>query len=54
MPELVMERPKMSMQMHESLKNYILRERRKKREEDELSEQRTREEMVSRTKNAFL
>lgn len=40
-----MERPKMTSQMQEALKKYILRERRKKREEDELSEQKIREEM---------
>lgn len=42
MPELIMERPKMSLQMHENLKKFILRERRKKKEEDE---QKMREEM---------
>jgi len=47
MSELLMERPKMSLQMHETLKKYILRERRKKKEEDEISEQKIREEMVS-------
>jgi len=47
MPELLMERPKMSLQMHETLKKYILRERRKKKEEDEISEQKIREEMVN-------
>ncbi len=47
MPELVMERPKMSLQMHETLKKYILRERRKKKEEDVANEQKIREEMVS-------
>ncbi|CAF0724114.1 unnamed protein product [Brachionus calyciflorus] len=42
MPELIMERPKMSLQMHENLKKFILRERRKKKEEDE---QKMREEL---------
>jgi hypothetical protein len=51
MPELLMERPKMSLQMHETLKKYILRERRKKKEEDEISEQKIREEMVSSEAN---
>lgn len=46
MPELIMERPKMSLQMHEKLKKYILRERRKKKEEDVAIEQKIREEMV--------
>lgn len=46
MPELIMERPKMSLQMHETLKRYILRERRKKKEEDVAIEQKIREEMV--------
>ena len=43
MPELIMERPKMSLQMHENLKRFILRERRRKKEEDE---QKLREEKV--------
>ena len=47
MPELVMERPKMSLQMHEKLKRYILRERRMKKEEDVANEQKMREEIVS-------
>ena len=47
MPELIMERPKMSLQMHETLKKYILRERRKKKEEDVAIEQKIREEMVT-------
>jgi hypothetical protein len=46
MPELVMERPKMSLQMHETLKKYILRERRRKKEEDVANEQKMREEIV--------
>jgi hypothetical protein len=41
-----MERPKMSLEMHEKLKRYILRERRKKIEEDVANEQKLREEMV--------
>ena len=41
-----MERPKMSLEMHEKLKCYILRERRKKIEEDVANEQKMREEMV--------
>ena len=41
-----MERPKMSLQMHENLKRYILRERKKKKEEDVANEQKMREEMV--------
>lgn len=45
MPELLMERPKMSLQMHETLKKYILSERKRKKEEDEISEQKIREEM---------
>ena len=45
-PELIMERPKMSLQMHETLKKYILRERRKKKEEDVAIEQKLQEEMV--------
>lgn len=45
-PELIMERPKMSLQMHETLKKYILRERRKKKEEDVAIEQKLKEEMV--------
>jgi hypothetical protein len=48
MPELVMERPKMSLQMHETLKRYILRERRKKKEQDVANEQKIQEEIVSR------
>lgn len=36
----------MSLQMHETLKNYILRERRRKKEEDVANEQKMREEMV--------
>ncbi len=36
----------MSLEMHEKLKRYILRERRKKIEEDEQNEQKLREEMV--------
>ena len=47
MPELIMERPKMSLQMHETLKKYILRERRKKKEEDVANEQKIREELVN-------
>jgi hypothetical protein len=47
MPELLMERPKMSLQMHETLKRYILRERRKKKEEDVANEQKIREELVT-------
>ena len=47
MPELLMERPKMSLQMHETLKRYILRERRKKKEEDVAIEQKMQEEMVN-------
>ena len=47
MPELVMERPKMSLEMHEKLKRYILRERRMKKEEDVANEQKMREEIVS-------
>ena len=43
---LIMERPKMSLQMHENLKRYILRERKKKKEEDVANEQKMREEMV--------
>lgn len=35
----------MSLQMHETLKKYIIRERRRKKEEDEASEQKIREEM---------
>ncbi|RNA07153.1 hypothetical protein BpHYR1_041709, partial [Brachionus plicatilis] len=46
MPELIMERPKMSLQMHENLKRFILRERRRKKEEDE---QKLREEKVPNT-----
>ena len=46
MPELVMERPKMSLQMHETLKRYILRERRKKKEQDVANEQKIQEEIV--------
>ena len=42
-----MERPKMSLQMHETLKRYILRERRKKKEEDVAIEQKMQEEMVN-------
>ena len=49
MPELLMERPKMSLQMHETLKRYILRERRKKKEEDVAIEQKMQEEMVNMT-----
>jgi hypothetical protein len=44
---LIMERPKMSLQMHENLKRYILRERKKKKEEDVANEQKRREEMVN-------
>jgi len=47
MPELLMERPKMSLQMHETLKRYILRERRRRIEEDVANEQKMREELVS-------
>lgn len=47
MPELIMERPKMSLQMHETLKRYILRERRKRKEEHVANEQKIREEMVA-------
>ena len=47
MPELVMERPKMSLQMHETLKRYILRERRKKKEQDVANEQKIQEEIVN-------
>ncbi len=36
----------MSLQMHETLKKYILRERRKKKEEDVANELKIREEMV--------
>lgn len=50
MPELIMERPKMSLQMHETLKRYILRERRKKKEEDVANEQKIREQIVSPSK----
>ena len=46
MPELVMERPKMRLQMHETLKRYILRERRKKKEQDVANEQKIQEEIV--------
>ncbi len=46
MPELIMERPKMSLEMHEKLKCYILRERRRKIEEDVANEQKLREELV--------
>ena len=49
MPELLMERPKMSLQMHETLKRYILRERRRRIEEDVANEQKMREELVSET-----
>ena len=49
MPELLMERPKMSLQMHETLKRYILRERRKKKEEDVAIEQKMQEELVNWT-----
>ena len=44
---LLMERPKMSLQMHENLKRYILRERKKKKEEDVANEQKMREELVN-------
>ncbi len=36
----------MSLEMHEKLKRYILRERRKKIEEDEQNEQKLREELA--------
>ena len=39
----------MSLQMHETLKRYILRERRKKKEEDVAIEQKMQEEMVNMT-----
>jgi hypothetical protein len=54
MPELLMERPKMSLQMHETLKRYILRERRRRIEEDVANEQKMREELVSGTSWADL
>jgi hypothetical protein len=46
MPGLIMERPKMSLQMHEKLKKYILTERRKKKEEDVANERKIQEERV--------
>ena len=51
MPEMAMERPKMTEQMHEALKRYILRERRKKKEEDVANERKIIEEMVYITSN---
>lgn len=41
-----MERPKMSLQMHDKLKKYILTERRKKKEEDVANEKKIQEERV--------
>ena len=41
-----MERIKLSSQMTEQLKRFILRERRKKKEEDVANEQKMKEEMV--------
>ena len=48
---MAMERPKMTEQMHEALKRYILRERRKKKEEDVANERKIIEEMVYITSN---
>ena len=46
MPGILLERPKMSLKMHENLKKYILRERKKKKEEDVANEQKMKEELV--------
>jgi hypothetical protein len=46
MPGLIVERPKMSLQMHETLKRYILKERKKKKDEDVAHEEKLREEQV--------
>ena len=47
MPDVIMDRIKLSSQMTEQLKRFILRERRKKKEEDVANEQKMKEEMVS-------
>jgi hypothetical protein len=49
MPGLIVERPKMSLQMHETLKRFILKERKKKKDEDVAHEEKLREELVRAT-----
>jgi hypothetical protein len=46
MSDLLIERPPLTPEMQESLKKYILSERRKKKEQDFANEQKIKEQLV--------